>query len=525
MTSIEHSRPTSLSGPAASPGHAPTVAVVVASKGSRAALSECLASLVPHCLGAGAELVVPRADTPSAVAELSLAYPYVRFLFAPPRTTVRELRQAGLAAVGAAVVDFVDDGGCRTIPGVRWLERTRRWSAEREEAAPAFLSPSASPGADGDAPAAMAGPRLSVVVAAHQCADALGHSLEALARSSLPRASWELIVVDDASTDGTAHVAAQFADTLVRLVGTPRGPAYARNRGFEVSRGECVAFIGADVCVHRDTLSRLVAELHDRPAVSAVFGSYDTHRAASGFVTQYRNLLLHYYHRQSAGAAHTFWASCGAVRSEAFAAAGMFDEWHFPRRQVEDFELGQQLCRRGHCIVSCPEIQATHLKRWTLAGLVAAEFQDRTVPWMRLFHRSGDGARARRSGRRRTRHVNAALVWLALLCGVAALVAGRAEWLLAAAGCVGLVLLNDRGLHHFLARERGAAFAIRVVPLHLLTHLVSGAAIATGWALRALLGEPTPNPTVEAYAELGAKMWPPVPSNRARAAPGRGQPA
>ena len=81
-------------------------------------------------------------------------------------------------------------------------------------------------------------PYLSVIVPAYQGEKVLPLSLGALAASTLPRESWELITVDDASTDDTAMIAANYADTVVRLPGKPHGPAYARNRGFEVARGE-----------------------------------------------------------------------------------------------------------------------------------------------------------------------------------------------------------------------------------------------------------------------------------------------
>ena len=64
-------------------------------------------------------------------------------------------------------------------------------------------------------------PYLSVIVPAHQSADILPKSLAALRASDLPREGWELIVVDDASTDDTALVAARYADTVVQLAGNP----------------------------------------------------------------------------------------------------------------------------------------------------------------------------------------------------------------------------------------------------------------------------------------------------------------
>ncbi|MET0395792.1 MAG: glycosyltransferase, partial [Longimicrobiaceae bacterium] len=73
-------------------------------------------------------------------------------------------------------------------------------------------------------------PRLSVVVAVHDGEAVLPRSLAALAASGLPRAEWELVVVDDASADQGVLRAAEHADVVVRLPGRPRGPAYARPR-------------------------------------------------------------------------------------------------------------------------------------------------------------------------------------------------------------------------------------------------------------------------------------------------------
>ena len=155
----------------------------------------------------------------------------------------------------------------------------------------------------------MAVPRLlSVVIPVKNGAGVLPRALAALRASDLPRECWELIVVDDVSTDGTAVIASADADVVIRLTGSSRGPAYARNRGVERARGEYIVFLDADVEVHRTTLRRFAEALISQPEIAAVFGAYDDQPAEAGFVSQYRNLLHHYVHSQSAGEAQTFWA-------------------------------------------------------------------------------------------------------------------------------------------------------------------------------------------------------------------------
>jgi len=177
-------------------------------------------------------------------------------------------------------------------------------------------------------------PYLSIIVPVKNGVSVLPTMLGNLVRSGLPRESWELIVVDDGSTDDSVAIASEYADLVIRLPGRSRGPGYARNRGVERARGECVVFLDADVVVRPDTLSRIAATMSSRPDVDAVFGAYCDEPAAAGVVSQYRNLLHHYTHDQEPGDAQTFWAGCGCVRRSVFMAVGMYDEWRFSRQQI-----------------------------------------------------------------------------------------------------------------------------------------------------------------------------------------------
>lgn len=360
-------------------------------------------------------------------------------------------------------------------------------------------------------------PLLSVIVPAHQAAKVLPRSLGALADSDLPRACWELIVVDDASTDGTDQIAASWADVVVRLPGAPHGPSYARNRGSEVARGEILVFIDADVCVHGDALRRFAWAFLDQPDVSAVFGAYDASPDAPGLVSQYRNLLHHYVHMRDRGEAVTFWAGCGAIRAAAFAAAGSYNEWHFSRPQIEDIELGGRLRDLGHRIVLRPEIQGTHLKRWRLRDVVRTDLNDRGVPWTRLLIQRGEVRVARSLNLRGSEKACTVLAGLGLVA-IAAGVVLSPWWLLALPAALGPVLWMNRDLYAFFRRHRGLWFALRVLPLHLLYYVLNGVSVVSGWVLHHTVGEPQPPPNVQAFAEVGLKHWPPVP-RRASLAP------
>ena len=351
---------------------------------------------------------------------------------------------------------------------------------------------------------------LSVVVPVRDDARGLERALEALEASDLPRDLWELIVVDDASRDDSVAVAARHADTVVRLPDTPRGPAYARNRGVEVATGEFVCFVDADVRVRVTTLRDLLAMLQGDVRLAAVSCAYDAGVDASGFVTGYRHLVLHHLQVVADGS-DVFSSACAMARRDVVREAGMFDEWRFPRPQVEDVELGNRLRALGHRAVLRAALQVGHDKRWTLRSALASDVRDRMVPFMRVLGRATDADSSQLRRFTTATPLRATIVALGL-GAVAAGFATHRRWLLAA-GAALLVLalaLNAILLARF-ARTRGVFFAAAAAPVHLVFELVNGAAMAGGWLTYHLVGDPRPDPTLEAFAEVGVRTWPPVP--------------
>jgi hypothetical protein len=356
-----------------------------------------------------------------------------------------------------------------------------------------------------------AAPVLSVIIPVYNGVGVLPHSLRALAASDLSRELWELIVVDDASTDDTLAVAAEFADTVVRLGGRPHGPSYVRNRGAEVARGDILVFVDADVCVHPDALRRFAWAFAEAPEVAAIFGSYDDQPAAPGLVSQYRNLLHHYVHQVSGGEADTFWAGCGAIRRAAFGEVGMYNEWHFSRPQIEDIELGHRLRDHGHRILLRPEIQGKHLKRWTFRNVLTTDLKDRGVPWTRLLIRRGQATEVQSLNLKPQQQLATAAVWLALVPPILALAFRNPRWLIVSAALIALVLVLNLPLYRFFRRSRGMLFALGVVPMHLVYYILNGISVMIAVVLHHTIGDPQPPASVQAFVERGLVQWPPIP--------------
>lgn len=118
-------------------------------------------------------------------------------------------------------------------------------------------------------------PSISVVVPAYNAQRTLAACLSSLLAQTYPRECYELIVVDDGSTDGTAALLDGFV--VRRAHSARRGPAAARNLGIAMSSAEIVAFTDADCVAHPDWLAELARAYAD-PAVGAVGGSIATYK-------------------------------------------------------------------------------------------------------------------------------------------------------------------------------------------------------------------------------------------------------
>jgi len=321
---------------------------------------------------------------------------------------------------------------------------------------------------------------ISVIVPVRNDPGHLRSCLESLAASR--GADHEVIVVDDASTDDTAAVAAGLGARVLRLE-RRSGPAAARNRGAEAGRGEHLLFVDADVSVHPETVSQVATAFAADPGIDALFGSYDRRPGEANFLSQYKNLFHHFVHQQGSAEASTFWSGCGAIKRSVFLEMGGFDT-SYARPCIEDIELGARLRRAGRRIVLRKEIQAKHLKRWTLPGIVRSDVWDRGVPWTELILR--DRALPDDLNLKLAQRVSAALAYLLAAAVVAAIFRpfglGLAVWLLAAAALLSGIVAINRRFYAFFARERGFLFAARVVPLHVFYYLYSGVALAIGVA-------------------------------------------
>ena len=220
---------------------------------------------------------------------------------------------------------------------------------------------------------------ISFIVPAHNEEQVLGQTLEALhAAARSCGAAYELIVVDDASTDRTGQIAAASGARVIAVA--HRQIARARNAGAMAAAGDLFVFVDADTRVETPTIRATVSAVGRGCAGGGALLRFDEPLPLSIRITGVCLRLTMRLSRLAAGA-YLF-----ATR-EAFNAVGGFDEGLFV---TEELTLSRALRRVGpfailsESVVTSGRKARTHSTRELLAPVA-------------LMFRRGPGARRRRA--------------------------------------------------------------------------------------------------------------------------------
>lgn len=121
----------------------------------------------------------------------------------------------------------------------------------------------------------------SIIIPIYNTAAYLRPCLDSLIAQTIT--DWEAILVDDASTDESADIAAEYVkkDVRFRLLQQPhnQGQSAARNRGFEIAKGEYVAFLDSDDWWDKDYLEQHLAAMDGHDVVQSGYRRCEMHNA------------------------------------------------------------------------------------------------------------------------------------------------------------------------------------------------------------------------------------------------------
>ena len=227
--------------------------------------------------------------------------------------------------------------------------------------------------------AAEAPPRFSVVIPTHQSRDYLLQALASVRTQTF--ASFEAVVVDNGSTDGTGEAVASLGDPRVRYRWQEDSglPADSRNRGVAMARADWIAFLDADDLWAPAKLERAAATIAADPAVDVLCHAV-REIDATGRVTGARAYTLDArpVADQLQYRGNFLTTSAIVVRRAALEAAGGFDTRpeYFT---VEDFDLWLRLAEAGRRFALLPDVLGDYRRHAGGASASLARHYDHLV--------------------------------------------------------------------------------------------------------------------------------------------------
>ncbi|MBI4689282.1 MAG: glycosyltransferase [Nitrospirae bacterium] len=200
--------------------------------------------------------------------------------------------------------------------------------------------------------------KYSIIVPAYNANNTIGECLNALVHQSIDGGEYEVIVVDDGSTDNTAGIIKKFP---VKYIWQPnKGPAATRNHGAKEAVGDIILFTDSDCVPNRNWIEEMVKPFGSLDVV-AVKGAYKTNQksltarfAQAEFEERFEMLKK----AESIDMVDTYSA---AFKRDIFRKMDGFDE-SFPVANNEDTDLSYKLSSAGCKMVFNPNAIVFHLR-------------------------------------------------------------------------------------------------------------------------------------------------------------------
>lgn len=199
--------------------------------------------------------------------------------------------------------------------------------------------------------------RYSIVVPTYNSQQTIASCLESLVNQTMPKEYYEILVVDDGSTQAIPPLLEQNPE--IRLVRIAHGgPAAARNAGVQAALGDIVAFTDSDCAPSPDWLEKIVKPFRSKHVVG-VKGTYRTHQKEP--VARFVQLEYQYkYVRMGRMPRVDFIDTYSAAyRRDIFLQNGGFDT-SFTVPSVEDQEFSFRLAQKGYLLEFKPGAAVYH---------------------------------------------------------------------------------------------------------------------------------------------------------------------
>jgi glycosyltransferase involved in cell wall biosynthesis len=208
----------------------------------------------------------------------------------------------------------------------------------------------------------------SIIIPTYNRPERLKTCLESLTQLDFPQEQFEVIIVDDGSSEPLAHIVNPLKDklTLQLVRQNNAGPASARNKGASQAKGEFLVFTDDDCQPNTNWLKAFYQGFERNP--NALFGGHTVNYFSENLYSEASQLLVdylyHYYNVDSENA-YFFTSNNFALSKQLFEAVGGFDT-SFPLAAGEDREFCDRWLFHNYSMQYLPEAIIAHFHHLTL---------------------------------------------------------------------------------------------------------------------------------------------------------------
>lgn len=208
--------------------------------------------------------------------------------------------------------------------------------------------------------------KISIIIPVYNSSFTLKECLDSIFSSTFK--DYEVIVVSGNSTDDSIKIAKQFKIKIIELPEN-KGPALARNKGFQVAQGDIILFLDSDVILNKNSLS-LIIDKFSLTEVNAIQGIYSHEPNYKYLATQfYQSYLCYYVWPENKKYASTLVTGCFAIRKEIFNKFGGFDV-NIENASCEDEKFGYSLIEKGYKILILRDLQVVHRVSYNVINFI-----------------------------------------------------------------------------------------------------------------------------------------------------------
>ncbi len=211
---------------------------------------------------------------------------------------------------------------------------------------------------------------ISLIIPCHNGAAFIDTCLAAAFASR--HSNFEVVVVDDGSTDNSLELINKYPCTVVPIV-SRSGASMARNAGARASRGDILFFIDADCVLEPDALERAEAAAEKYGDSTVIGGTYTLRPHDPGFFSTFQSAFIHYSETKNRLSPDYIASHALIINAEAFRQSGGFPEKFMPI--IEDVEFSHRLKAQKYHLVMEPEILVRHIFNFSLVTSLKNAFR------------------------------------------------------------------------------------------------------------------------------------------------------